>query len=399
MLEHPVVFGMIIFGIFALGEFISIKTKARVPMLFSVMIIYLILLWTKVIPTDIVDRANITAFATILPAILIVHMGTLIPFKQLKEQYKAVFIALSGIVVASILIFAICVPILGYAESVSGIGPLTGGTVAFIITSEKLTALGLTPLITIPALVLAVQGFVGMPLANFFLRKRGEAVVKAYRENGEAEVAASSTAFAVENNVSTETKEEERRVWIPKKYQTSVILIFQVFLGASLAVWLESVTGISYSLWALIVGVVGSVSGFYVGSIMERANSFGILMALLMVYILTSMNGITPSMFTTYLPHVLLLMVVGVIGILIGGFVTSKLFKWDPNKGMPVAITALIGFPGDYILCEEVSRSIGKNEKEQKAIFNEIVTPMLIGGFTTVTVASVVIAGIVMGTL
>ncbi len=77
----------------------------------------------------------------------------------------------------------------------------------------------------------------------------------------------------------------------------------------------------------------------------------------------------------------------------------SKLVKWHPYKGMPVALTALFGFPGDYILCEEVSRSVARNEKEAKAIFDELLAPMLIGGFTTVTVASVIIAGILVQTL
>lgn len=73
--------------------------------------------------------------------------------------------------------------------------------------------------------------------------------------------------------------------------------------------------------------------------------------------------------------------------------------KWDLNKGVPVALTALFGFPGDYIICEEVSRSVADNEKERQAIFNEILTPMLVGGFTTVTTASIVIASILVQTL
>ncbi|MCU9613037.1 hypothetical protein OEV98_05670 [Caldibacillus lycopersici] len=394
MFDTPIVAGMLILAVFALGEFVSIITRARVPMLFVVMIGYLILLWTGIFPKDIVDKANFTAFASILPALLIVHMGTLIPIKQLKEQYKAVFIALAGIVVATLLIFAVCAPILGYTEAVSGIGPLVGGTIAYIITSEKLTELGLTAMVTIPALILAIQGLIGMPLANFFLRKRGLAIVKSLRENGTQEVAAT-----VEATNLFEKKEESKKSFLPKKYQTHVILLFQVFLGAALATWLGNVTHINYSLWALAIGLIGSYFGFYVGSIMERANSFGILITLLMVLVMSSMSSITPSMFTGYLPEVAFIMVVGIVGILIGGFIVSKLVKWDPNKGMPVAITALFGFPGDYILCEEVSRSVSKNEAEQKAVFNELLTPMLVGGFTTVTVASVVIAGIVMSTL
>ncbi|WAA08544.1 hypothetical protein [Fervidibacillus albus] len=392
MFDHPIFFGTIIFAIFAFSEWISILTKARIPMLFVVMISYLLLLWSGIIPKNIAEKSYFLQFSSILPAILIVHMGTIIPIRQLKEQYKAVLISLSGILVASLFIFAIIVPIFGYTVAASGIGPLTGGAIAYIITSGKLTELGLDSLITVPALILSVQGLIGMPLANYFLRKYGVQVVSSFRKNSLNEVAA--TIDKDSKNDQTNNKS-----LIPKKYQTQTILIFQVFIGASLAILLDSITGISYSLWALFIGLIGSYFGFYVGNILERANSFGILMALLLVLVMSSLNSVTPSMFTNYFPEVVLILSVGVVGILIGGYFSSKMLKWDPNKGMPVAITALIGFPGDYLLCEEVSRSIGKNKEEENAIFKELLTPMLIGGFTTVTIASVVIAGILMSTL
>ncbi|AVR00093.1 hypothetical protein ACTWPF_05355 [Oceanobacillus sp. M65] len=388
MIDEPIVAAMLIFALFALGEFLSVVSRARIPMLFVVMFGYLLLLWTGVFPPDIADKANISAFASILPAVLIVHMGTLIPFKQLKEQYKAVLIALSGILVAVVLVIVFVTPFVGYTSSVVGLGPLTGGIIAFVITSERLQELGLVSLITIPALILGIQNFVGMPLAAFFLRKLGVSVQKELRETGYQTVAATK-----------EKQEKSRKSLLPEKYQTQVILLFQVFLGAAIAVVLGSLTGINYSLWALAIGIIGTYFGFYQGSMMEKANSFGITMALLIVVVMSSMNSITPSMFTDYLPEVLLIMVVGIIGILMGGYFSSKLFKWNPNKGIPVALTALFGFPGDYIICEEVSRSIGKDEKERKAIFNEILTPMLVGGFTTVTIASIVIASILVGTL
>ncbi|NAP00201.1 hypothetical protein FRY77_29915, partial [Halomonas sp. MG34] len=127
MIDEPIVAAMLIFALFALGEFLSVVSRARIPMLFVVMFGYLLLLWTGVFPPDIADKANISAFASILPAVLIVHMGTLIPFKQLKEQYKAVLIALSGILVAVVLVIVFVTPFVGYTSSVVGLGPLTGG--------------------------------------------------------------------------------------------------------------------------------------------------------------------------------------------------------------------------------------------------------------------------------
>lgn len=396
MLNEPLVAAALIFALFALGEFISVISKARVPMLFVVMMGYLLLLWTGIFPQDIVDRASFTAFASLLPAVLIVHMGTIIPLKRLKEQYKAVLIALSGIAIAAILVMAICIPIIGYTSAIAGIGPLSGGIIAHVITVEKLTEMGLVGLITIPSMVLALQKFIGMPLATYFLRKRGVTVQKEISQAGGPGPAAPAVALEEEG---AKKKTSGRKSLLPEKYQTQVILLFQVFLGAAIAVSLDNLTGINYSLWALALGLIGTYFGFYTGNVMQRANSFGITMALLIVVVMGSMNGITPAMFVGYLPEVLLIMSVGVVGIMLGGYLMSKLVKWDHNKGMPVALTALFGFPADYIVCDEVSRSVSSDETEQKAIFDELLTPMLVGGFTTVTIASIVIASILVGTL
>lgn len=394
MFNEPLVAAAMIFALFAIAEIISVASKARIPMLFIVFFGYLMLLWTGVFPADIAEKSYFVPFAAMLPAVLIVHMGTLIPFKQLKEQYKAVIIALSGVLLAVVLVLAIVAPIIGYAGAASALGPLTGGIIAYIISADKLTELGLVSLVTIPALILGIQNFIGMPLAAYFLRKRGLTIQKEIHA-GTYQGKASKEEGQAEQDVET----KKWKLQIPERYKTSTILLFQVFMGGALATVLGTVTGINYSLWALAIGIIGSLVGFYPGKVMERANSFGITMALLIVVVMSSLNSITPSMFTEHLPAVIFIMVIGVIGILIGGFLSSKWLKWDTNKGMPVALTALFGFPGDYILCEEVSRSLGKTKEEQETIFNDLVTPMLIGGFTTVTISSVVIASILMSFL
>src|SRR5699024_2344145 len=318
---------------------------------------------------------------------LIVHMGTMIPFEKIKNQYKAVLIALSGVFVSVVLILAIGVPIIGYKEAVSGAGPLTGGIIAFIITSEKLQEMGLVSLVTIPALILGVQKIIGMPIASFTLRK----YALDFKKN--------MTDKKAENSTSEEKSiEKNDKFFVPKKYQTPIVFLFLIFLSGAIAVALDNLTGINYSLWALLIGFIGVLLGFYKDNMMERANSFGITMSLLIIVVMESVEDVTPEMFTTYLPHVLLLLFIGITGLFLGGFIATKLLKWHPFKGISIALTALFGFPADYILCEEISRSVGENDTEEKEILNEILAPMLIGGFTTVTVASVLIASILIST-
>lgn len=390
-MSEPVVTTMLILLLIGVGEILSIISKARIPMLLVVTMGYLILLWTGIIPKDMFSSSVMSAFGSMMIAPLIVHMGTLVPFKLIKQQFKSVIIALSGITVSVVLVLLIVPLVFDYSSAVAGAGPLTGGTIAFVLTVEKLQELNLVGLVTVPALIIAIQSKIGLPLAAYFLRRHARHVKDTTCSNAQLEAAAVDESQIDEKGKS--------QTWIPKQFQTSSLLLLQIFIGGSLAILLGNLTGINYSLWALVIGILGTILGFYNNSMLDRSNSFGIAMVGLIVFTLGAMKDITPSMFIGYIPVVLTTMVIGVIGIIGGGIVASKLLKWDLNKGIPVALTALFGFPGDYLLCDEVSRSVGENNQQQKAIFDEILTPMLVGGFTTVTTASIVVVSILIQTL
>ncbi|MBY7143997.1 hypothetical protein KFZ56_13270 [Virgibacillus sp. NKC19-3] len=389
MLNEPVFAAMLLIALLAVGELLSIISRARIPMLLVALFGYLILIWTGVFPKDLIDQSNLAAFGNVMVAPLVVHMGTMVPFRLIKSQGKAILIALFGMICSTILIILVATPLFGYEAAVSGAGPLSGGLVATLITFEKLEEVGLAAMVTVPALVYGCQKLLGMPVASNFLRR--------YANKLQASIDAGTFTFS--DKAKNDTATENKKGWIPEKYQTNIILLFQLFIGGALAVWLESLTTIHYSLWALILGVAGTYVGFYQTKMMQRANTFGISMVGLLFVIISAMNDITVDMFVDYLPTVLVILALGAIGIFAGGFLASKLLKWDPFLGVPVALTAMFGFPADYILAEEVSRSAGRNEKEQQAILDEILTPMLVGGFTTVTTASIIIATILMGTL
>jgi hypothetical protein len=385
-MNEPIVAALLIVLLVAVGEVISIMTKARIPMLLIVFMGYFILLWTGIFPPEIVATSGLGAFGAVMVAPVIVHMGTMIPLSVLKGQIKAIMIALIGILFAVILLMVVAVPIIGYESVVAGAGPLTGGLISVVVTTEKLQELGLVSLIAIPALIVGLQSLIGMPLAGNFLRRYAEKFITTLDE-------------ADMKEVKVDEVENTKKSWVPEKYQTSVILLLQLFIGGALAIGLDKLTGINYSIWALLIGFIGSYFGFYQKNTMERANSFGISLMGIIFVVIASANSVTFAMFLKHLPSVLVILIVGAIGIILGGYLASKWFKWDPLKGIPVALTAMFGFPGDFIISEEVSRSVGRNEQERKAILDEILTPMLVGGFTTVTAASILIASILVQTL
>ncbi|MDY0407624.1 hypothetical protein ACFFIS_09670 [Virgibacillus soli] len=389
MLSNPLIATVLIFALIALGEWLSIISRARIPMLLTAMVGFLVLSWTGLFPQDILEKSQFPALGAILIGPAILHMGTMIPFSLLKSQVKAVLIALGGLVVSGVFVLSIISFVFDYPTAVAGVGPISGGIIALIITSEKLAEIGLTSLVVIPALVVAFQGVIGMPLALHFMRKYA---VKIQEEMEIGTFIPMATDEELNGKVDKTVKSN------PLKSSMTLKLFF-VFVGAAIGVALGEITPIHYSLWCLAIGIVGLKLNIFEPKALEKSNSFTLTMMGIIFVVIGTMADVTPQQALDNLPSIILILIIGTIGISLGGFLVSKLLKWHPYKGMPVALTALFGFPGDYILCEEVARSIGKDKQQEKQIFNELLAPMLIGGFTTVTVASVLIAAVLVQTL
>ncbi|WP_145407415.1 hypothetical protein [Paenibacillus xylanexedens] len=388
MFSQPIYIATILLVILAIGELVSIWSKARIPSLLVILIGYLLLNWAGFFPQGVVSSSALSAFGALMVAPLIVHMGTLIPLKLIRSQYKAILISLFGSLIATGLILLIVTPFYGYPTAVAGSSPVVGGIISYLITATKLQEMNLAHLITIPAVILGIHSLVGMPLATNLLRRYA---LKLQKQGAfENKTPSSSNVNIKEANVKT---------FLPKRFHTAPILLLFLFIMGSLSIYLGNVTGLSYSIWALLLGVIGHLVGLFPSRILDKASTSGIAMIGLIIVVMTSMESITVDAVVSSIIPVLFIIAVGVVGVMIGGFLGSKLFKWDPLKGLPVALTALFGFPGDYIICEEVSRSVGRDENERQAILDEILTPMLVGGFTTVTTASVLIASVLIKTL
>ena len=133
---------VIFLAILVIGDLVSMKTKARIPMLFASLVIYLLLIWGGM-PKDLADIGYIKAAGGIVIPMLILHMGTMISFKELKEQWKPVIATLAGLAGILAALFGIGQFIIGYSEAVAGAGPIAGGVIATMVTIENLTKKGL----------------------------------------------------------------------------------------------------------------------------------------------------------------------------------------------------------------------------------------------------------------
>ena len=100
---EPIYSAAIVLAFIAVGELVSIWSKARVPSLLVAMLGIFIFAQLGLVPKTVVDDSMMPAIYTILVAPILFHMGSLIPLPTLLKQWRSVIIALSGMLVAVLL--------------------------------------------------------------------------------------------------------------------------------------------------------------------------------------------------------------------------------------------------------------------------------------------------------
>jgi hypothetical protein len=152
--------------------------------------------------------------------------------------------------------------------------------------------------------------------------------------------------------------------------------------------------GISPFVWCLIFGVIAQELGFVEQRPLNISGSFGFLITILMAFVFAGLARATPNMLVELALPLVGIIVLGVTGMAILSMILGKLLGYTKEMAFAVALTALYGFPPNYILTEEGAKAIAENQEEKDFLMGEMLPQMLVGGFTTVTIASVIIAGI-----
>jgi MFS family permease len=377
---------------FAVGDFVSYKTKSIVSMMFVASVIFLVGFWMG-IPATLFADAQLTGFGAMMIGLLITHMGTLLSIEDLKKQWKTVLIALAAVVGIGIFLFTVGSLVVGKEYAVAAAPPIAGGVVAAIIMGEAATAKGLDSIAVFVTLLVVVQGFFGYPIASFMLNREAKKIVKKLHTGK-----ASAEVEAPEARIEEESSKKEKKKLIPalpKDLQTTYILLAKLaivaFISFQLAGLLNNV--IHKYVMCLFVGVAARELGFLEEAVMNKANAFGLAMVALMAVIFGNLAKATPEMLATILFPMIATLLLGAIGISIFSGITGKLLGYSPEMAIAIGATALFGFPGTFIISNEVANANGKTDEERAAILHEIMPRMLVAGFVTVTIASVILAG------
>ena len=383
-----------------IGDAVSVRTKAWIPSVFVCAILFLVGYWTF-FPQDIVSIAGIPqVVAVTLMYLLITNMGTLLSVKELLNQWKTIVISLSGI--AGIILFIYIVGMIFFDMNtiLVAIPPLVGGIVSALIMSKGAAEAGLVDLSIFAVLIYVMQGFAGYPLTAIMLQREGRRVLEKYRK-GEWKSQTVPTELSEKVKVTMLVTEEPMpRMFklIPAHYNTDYFKFFRLavisYLAYTVSTWAGPIINISPFVLCLLFGVIATSCGFLEKQPLQKANGFGFAVMGLMLFIFDTLNRATPDMLLRLMYPMLVLIAAAVVGMFIASMIVGKILGVSKEMAFAVSLTALYGFPADYIITNEAINALTKDEKERQVLTSHMLGPMLVGGFISVTMVSVVLAGI-----
>lgn len=377
---------ILILATLAIGEIVSIRTKAIIPSVFVTALLFLVGYWT-IFPANILEVAGFgPSIIQISMFLLITHMGTMISVKELIAQWKTFaisIIGICGICFGTLVLGKLFFP---WDMLVVATPPLTGGVVASVIMSQAATAKGLPTLAVLAVGMYVMQGFAGYPLTAITLNIEGKRLLKKFR-NGEIQ----------KREVNSEEGEKKTLLLqLPKKYQTTYILLLKLGILVQVSIFLTNLMNkaVSEFVICLVVGAIAAEIGFIERRPLNLSGTFGFFMTGLMAFIFGGLAKATPEMIKELIIPFIGIIGFGVAGLVIFSIIAAKIFKESIPMAIAISLNALYGFPVNYTLTNDAAMALGKTGEEVDFLTGEMLPKMLIGGFASVTIVSVIIAGI-----
>ena len=381
--------------VFVIGEYVSKLSKAWIPSVFVTACLMLFGYWT-IFPKEMVTNSGLMPFGnTIAIFLLIVHIGTIISVQQLIRQWRTVVICLFGLLGMCIIGYYLGSLLMDRTLVIVGLPPLTGGIVATTIMQQAATKAGLMSASVFAIAMYCIQGFAGYPLTAVCLQAEGKRLLKQLR-TGEVVLSPEEIERNSHVGLTAVSNDTQRKTLLPKmpeKFNTPVFMMTKLGLVAWFAILLSQVTPVNGAIWALVLGVFFTYIGFLDQNSLTRAGSFWIIMFALMMFVFDGLKNCTPDMLMSLIGPMVILILVGTAGMGLFAFVISKIMHISFPLAFANGLTALYGFPADALITEMTCDSLADNMVERGYLMSHIFPSMIVGGFTSVTITSVLIAG------
>ncbi len=383
---------MVSFLLFAIGDILSVVTKARLSSVFIALMLFLLGFLLKIFPPDIISQAGLTQIGSFSATYIVFHMGTMIEIDQLKKEWRTVVMALISMVVAVTMVFLVSF-FIGRENAIVSAPIINGGIVATQIMTKAAMEKGFALAASLGTIVFAVQKFVGTPFASAFGLREAKEILKEYHsdlEKGE---------LRPEFLKATQSEEEVQkdRFWRRhQKFYTPFVCIAITGVGAWLATSLGTlVPQINYSIWSLLLGILAAHTGLVPNNILDRALASGFINAVVFSSLIPSLANIQISDLITLAVQTVAIFAAVMIGLFVFTYIlpTWKIVG-HRNLAFGISVIQLLGFPANYLVVNEVANASTETEDEKKVVLNRLMPAYIISNFVSVTSLSIVVAGI-----
>ncbi len=376
----------IIMLVWTISDFISKKTKSLISSLLVASLIFLIGFKTNLLPKDILPSSSLLTLGTTVVGFIIVHIGTMISIDELKQQWKTVVIGVSAIIGITVSLLLIGPLFESRNYAIAAIGAVSGGTISIIIVQEAALAAGLLSVAVLPVLISALQGLIGFPFTSLILRKEARRLQGEYRA-GTLKMVKKKEGHA------------EEKGKLPAMFETTAGTLFVVGVIVLISTYVNNFTNgiLNTFIVALLLGVTLRAMGILKPNILSGIDAYGLMMLAILIIIFGPLATIEPQALFEMIVPIILSFLVGVGGSLLFSVIVGKLLGYSLLMSMAVGLTPLYGFPGTMILSQEAAKSVGETEEEIQVIESQILPKMIIAGFSTVTITSVLVTSIVAG--
>ena len=388
--------------IFFLGDLVGALTKAKISSMFVIMMGFLVLFLTGIYPADIMTTAGFAGVASLGQYFLLFNMGTSVDLPTLRREWRTVVGAIIGMA-AAIVGCCVAIPIIGKDFALAAAPVVNGGIVATTTMVQACDEKGLTAAAALATFIYAVQKFVGtLPASNCGLSVANELVADLRAKHA----ADPNYSWYAEQTSSTSSASTKEPLWKGiKKYYTTFICLA---IGATAIVLAQTIAKvlkptplsfINMSILCMVFGITARNTGLVPPNIMrDQAKANGFFSFLSLCTIIPSLAKIDVSM----LPSIGFATVVIFVLVLVFTFITFMLTPaWkvvgSKKLAIGIAMCQMIGYPGTELIATEITNAVAQTDEERDAVTARIQTAYVISGFTSVTILSVVIAGILAG--
>lgn len=373
--------------VLAVSEVISTKTRGILSTILIASCIYVAGYFTGIIPrTTPADTGLIDICGNFGLMIIITNLGTMITLKKLIQEWRVVALCIGGLAVLGIVLVTVGSVMFGKEYALLAYPPIAGGAIATAVVADAATVAGAENLAGFAWLVSMLQDIVAIPMTSVLMSVYCQKSIKRKK---------------IDKNLVSQKYEEKsdsrfRLVpEIPEKYNTMYVKLAKILVITLLCIYLGEITGISSAILCLVLGMLFYEIGFLDKNTLQSCGIMNFLILALLALGINAYASMTPERLSGMLTMAVEFEILGAVALIIGGIVCAKLFRMDPILGAVLSLDAMMGFPLNMIITEDVIRSMELSVNETERLRETILPKIIIAGFTSVSIMSVVIAGMV----